>query len=58
MEIRGQDVFERVRYCVQFNEVANTDLQKVFDLILTTAVENCLPWNKGNKKRILLLLPP
>ena len=43
VEIRGQDIFERVRYCAQFNEVANTDLQKVFDLILTTAAKNRLP---------------
>ncbi len=43
VEVRGADLFEKVRYCRQFSEVANTDLQKVFDLILTAATENELP---------------
>ena len=43
VEVRGRDIFEKVRYCRQYNEVANTDLQRVFDLILTTAVRNHLP---------------
>lgn len=43
VEIKGADVVEKVRYCRSFNEVANTDLQAVFDLILRTAVENHAP---------------
>ncbi len=42
VEIQGQDIAEKVRYCASFNEVANTDLQKVFQLILTAALENRL----------------
>ena len=42
VEIRGRDIWEKVRYCMRFNEVANTDLQKVFELILHTAVKNRL----------------
>lgn len=43
VEIRGRDIFEKVRYCSRFNEVANTDLQQVFALILDTAVKHRVP---------------
>lgn len=43
VEIRGRDITEKVRHCASFNEAANTDLDRVFDLILTTAVKNRLP---------------
>ena len=43
VEIKGQDLTEKVRYCASFNEVANTNVQKVFELILSTAVKNRLP---------------
>ena len=43
VEIRGADIVEQVRYCRTFNECANTDLQKVFGLILQAAVANRLP---------------
>lgn len=43
VEIKGRDIFEKVRYCSRFNEVANTNLQRVFELILSTAVKNCVP---------------
>lgn len=43
VEIKGRDLLERVKYCASFNEVANTDLQRVFELILRTAVKNRLP---------------
>ena len=43
VEIRGRDIVEKVRYCRSFNEVANTDLAAVFDLILRTAVVNRVP---------------
>ena len=43
VEIRGRDIVEKVRYCRSFNEVANTDLAAVFDLILRTAVANRVP---------------
>lgn len=42
VEIKGRDLYERVRYCMGYNEVANTNLEAVFDLILDTAVENRL----------------
>ena len=42
VEIKGADIVEQVRYCRSFNECANTDLRKVFELILQAAVENRL----------------
>ena len=43
VEIKGKTIAEKVRYCAQYNEVANTDLQRVFELILATAVKNSVP---------------
>ena len=43
VEIRGGDIVERVRCCASYNEVANTNIQRVFELILRTAVQNHLP---------------
>lgn len=43
VEIKGADILERVKYCASFNEISNTDLQKVFELILRTALKNHLP---------------
>ncbi|MBE6587357.1 MAG: DUF2828 family protein [Ruminococcaceae bacterium] len=40
VEIKGEDIVDKVRYCMSFNEVANTNVQKVFELILRTAVKN------------------
>lgn len=39
VEIKGRDIFERVRYCASYNEVANTDLMKAFSLILSAAID-------------------
>lgn len=38
VEIKGQDIVEKARYCATFNEVSNTNLEAVFNLILATAV--------------------
>lgn len=43
VQIQGRDIWDKVRYCHDFNEVANTNIQKVFELILKTAVKNKLP---------------
>ncbi|GHU76956.1 hypothetical protein FACS1894188_10310 [Clostridia bacterium] len=43
VEIKGADIAEKISYCKKFNEVANTNIQKVFELILRTAVKNKLP---------------
>ena len=43
VEIKGKNILEKVRYCESFNEVANTNIQKVFELVLDTAVKYRLP---------------
>lgn len=43
VEIKGSDIAEKVDYCKSFGEVANTNIQSVFELILFTAVINKLP---------------
>ncbi len=43
VKIEGNNIAEKVDYCSQFNEVANTDIQAVFRLILETAIHNKLP---------------
>ena len=41
--IKGKDLVEKVQYCETFNECANTNIQKVFGLVLSAAVKNSLP---------------
>ena len=43
VEIKGRDIAEKVRYCMGYNEVANTNIQRVFGLLLNTAVRKRLP---------------
>ncbi len=43
VEIKGQDIVEKARYCETFNECANTNIQKVFELVLNAAVNNHVP---------------
>lgn len=43
VEIKGNDIYEKAKYAASFNEVANTNIQKMFELILRTAVKNKLP---------------
>lgn len=43
VEIKGRDLFDKVKYAASFDEVANTNIQKVFELVLRTAVKNKLP---------------
>ncbi len=42
VDIKGKDVYDKVKYAASFNEVGNTNIQKVFELILNTAVKNKL----------------
>ena len=43
VEIKGQDIVDKARYCETFNECANTNIQKVFELVLNAAVKNHVP---------------
>lgn len=42
VKIKGRDISEKVSYCASFDEVANTNLEAVFALILSAALENGL----------------
>ncbi len=50
VEIKGEDVLDKVRYCYGYNEVANTNIQKVFELILNAAKNNHVPQEELPKK--------
>ena len=54
VEIKGRDIYEKVRYCHQFNEVANTNIRRVFELILKTAVKNRVPRNEMPSKLYII----
>ena len=43
VEIKGANIYEKVRYCASFNEAANTNVQAVFELILSTAMKHNVP---------------
>ena len=43
VQLKGADIVEVARYCRTFNECGNTDLQRVFELILQAAVQNRVP---------------
>ncbi len=43
VEIKGSNIVEKSRYCMQFNEVANTDILNVFKLVLNAALKNNVP---------------
>ncbi|MEZ3438167.1 MAG: DUF2828 family protein [Oscillospiraceae bacterium] len=40
VEIKGADIVEKTRFCATFNEVANTNLEATFRLILSAAINN------------------
>lgn len=40
LKLKGETFVDKLRYVSSFNEVANTNIEAVFDLILKTAVEN------------------
>ena len=43
IEIKGETFADRLRYIASFNEIANTNLEAVFNLILSAAVRNHVP---------------
>ncbi len=45
VEIKGKDIYEKVKYCETFAECANTDIQAVFDLVFKYGgekIKHCL----------------
>jgi hypothetical protein len=43
VQIKGNDIYEKVEYCKGFNEIANTNIKAVFDLILSAAIKQNIP---------------
>lgn len=43
IEIKGETFVDKVRFIESFNEVGNTNIQKVFELVLSAAVNNNVP---------------
>ena len=54
IEIKGENFADKLRYLASFNEVANTNVEAVFDLILNAAVENDLPQSELPSKLYLI----
>lgn len=54
VEIKGKDLLEKLRFLATYNEVANTNIQAVFELILKTAVKNQLS-QKDMPERLVIV---
>ncbi len=54
IEIKGETFADRLRYVASFNEVANTNIEAVFDLILRTAVKNRVSQGELPAKLIII----
>ena len=54
IEIKGDTFADRLRYVASFSEVANTNLEAVFDLILNAAVRHHVPQEELPAKLILI----
>ncbi len=54
IELKGDTYADRLEYAASFSEVANTDLEAVFDLILRAAVKNNLPQNELPAKLVII----
>ena len=57
VEIKGEDILDKLRYCSSYNECANTNLEAVFRLILNTAVKNHLPQSDMPEKELFHFNP-
>ncbi|MBQ7321955.1 MAG: DUF2828 family protein [Clostridia bacterium] len=54
IEIKGEDILDKVLYCHSFNEVANTNIRKVFELILDAAKRNSVPQDELPRKLYII----
>ena len=54
IEIKGETFADKLRYLASFNEVANTNIEAVFNLILHTAIKNKLPQSELPSKLYLI----
>lgn len=54
VKIKGEDIAQKVAYCSTFNEVANTNLEATFNLILSTAVKNKVSQSEMPKRLYII----
>lgn len=54
VEIKGDDILDKVRYCHDYDEVANTNIQKVFELVLNAAKKNHVPQEELPKRLYII----
>ncbi len=54
IEVKGETFADRLRYVASFCEVANTNLERVFDLVLESAVKNNVPAEELPAKLIII----
>ena len=54
IEIKGETFADKLRYVASFNEVANTNLEAVFDLVLNAAVKNRVSQEQLPAKLIII----
>lgn len=54
IQLKGKTFADRLRYAVSFEEVANTNIEAVFDVILETAVKNKVKQNELPAKLIFI----
>lgn len=54
VEIKGKDIVDKVKYCMSYNEVADTNLSRVFELILNTALKYKLPQSELPSKLYII----
>ena len=50
IEIKGKDICDKVTYCMSYDECANTNVQKVFELLLRTALRYHVPQEEMTSK--------
>ena len=54
IEIKGDTFVDKLSYIATFNEIANTNLEAVFDLLLNAAVKNNVSQNELPQKLIII----
>lgn len=54
IRLKGSTFVDKLGYVLTFNEVANTDIDAVFNLILNVAIENKVPQNELPKRIIII----
>ena len=54
IEIKGETFADKLQYICSFNKVADTNIEAVFDLVLSAAVNNSVPQNELPEKLIII----